>query len=165
MYQLNLILILYILGSDWIFDQRFVCMIFETSHVWKESLLPKGRGCWKWRHQFGGYGIIILSYLINLILSNLILSYFEVFKMAGWLELEGGGSHCRSPPLLQRCQRQVQGKLDPDPDQPKICKLLKNWLCIMEMVLYQNTFTTDKNADLDLYHKVLVAKQKEISLS
>ena len=35
------------------------------------------------------------------------------------------------------------------------------------MVLYQNTFTTDKNADLDLDldHKVLVAKQKEISLS
>ena len=35
----------------------------------------------------------------------------------------------------------------------------------MEMVLYQNTFTTDKNADLDLDHKVLVAIQNGNSLS
>ena len=87
-----------------------------------------------------GYGIIriILLYLINLILSIR---------------------------LNLRCQRQVQGKLNPDPDHPKICKLLKKWLCIMEMVLYQNTFTTDKNADLDLDHKVLVAIQNGNSLS
>ena len=34
MSQLNLILILYILGSDWILDQSLVCMMFETSHVY-----------------------------------------------------------------------------------------------------------------------------------
>ena len=59
------------------------------------------KNCKLLKSGLAGYGIIriILLYLINLILSIR---------------------------LNLRCQRQVQGKLDPDPDQPKICKLLKN---------------------------------------
>ena len=64
------------------------------------------KNCKLLKSGLAGYGIIriISSYLINLIISIR---------------------------LNLRCLRQVQGKLDPDPDQPKICKLLKNWLCII----------------------------------
>ena len=64
------------------------------------------KNCKLLKSGLAGYGIIriIVSYLINLIISIR---------------------------LNLRCLRQVQGKLDPDPDQPKICKLLKNWLCII----------------------------------
>ena len=67
MSQLNLILILYILGSDW---TKAECMMFETSHVSKESLLPKRRGYLNDDINLQGMGL--LSYPILSTLSYLI---------------------------------------------------------------------------------------------